>query len=83
MQTENHQNLYMEIAIIGYGKMGKEIAEIAEERGHEVSVIIDSSDDWMEKIDELRSCDIAIDFSTPDAELSNFFTFLTLKKQKI
>ena len=62
MQTENHQNLYMEIAIIGYGKMGKEIAEIAEERGHEVSVIIDSSDDWMEKIDELRSCDIAIDF---------------------
>ena len=53
--------------------MGKEIAEIAEERGHEVSVIIDSSDDWMEKIDELRSCDIAIDFSTPDAVVDNIF----------
>ena len=73
MQTENHQNLYMDIAIIGYGNMGKEIAEIAEERGHEVSVIIDSSDDWMEKIDELRSCDIAIDFSTPDAVVDNIF----------
>ena len=63
----------MEIAIIGYGKMGKEIAEIAEERGHEVSVIIDSSDDWMENIDELRNCDIAIDFSTPDAVVDNIF----------
>lgn len=72
-KLKNRQNTYMEIAIIGYGKMGKEIAEIAEERGHDVSVIIDSSDDWMEKIDELRDCDIAIDFSTPDAVVDNIF----------
>ena len=68
----------MEIAIIGYGKMGKEIAEIAEERGHEVSVIIDSSDDWMENIDELRNCDIAIDFSTPDAVVDNIFKWFNI-----
>jgi 4-hydroxy-tetrahydrodipicolinate reductase len=63
----------MEIAILGYGRMGKEIAEIAEERGHEVSVVIDSSDDWMENIDKIRDCDVAIDFSTPDVVVDNIF----------
>jgi 4-hydroxy-tetrahydrodipicolinate reductase len=53
--------------------MGKEIAEIAEERGHEVSVVIDSSDDWMENIDKIRDCDVAIDFSTPDVVVDNIF----------
>ena len=61
----------MEIALLGYGKMGKEIAAVAEERGHEISVTIDSEADWMEKIDDLRHCDVAIDFSTPDTAVDN------------
>ena len=61
----------MEIALLGYGKMGKEIASVAEERGHEISATIDSEADWMEKIDDLRRCDVAIDFSTPDTAVDN------------
>ncbi|MBR0073160.1 MAG: 4-hydroxy-tetrahydrodipicolinate reductase [Bacteroidales bacterium] len=61
----------MEIALLGYGKMGKEIAAVAEKRGHEISATIDSEADWMEKIDDLRHCDVAIDFSTPDTAVDN------------
>ena len=61
----------MEIALLGYGKMGKEIASVAEDRGHEITVTIDSEADWMEKIDDLRRCDVAIDFSTPDTAVDN------------
>lgn len=57
--------------MLGYGRMGKEIASVAEERGHEITTTIDSADDWMEKIDELRQCDVAIDFSTPDTAVDN------------
>ena len=67
----NHYKTFMEIALLGYGKMGKEIAAVAEERGHEISVTIDSEADWMEKIDDLRHCDVAIDFSTPDTAVDN------------
>ena len=31
----------MKIAIIGYGKMGKEIEKVAKKRGHEIVSIID------------------------------------------
>ena len=37
--TENRQN--MKVAIIGYGKMGREIEKILNQRGHEVGLIID------------------------------------------
>ncbi len=68
----------MEIALLGYGRMGHEVAAVASERGHEIAVIIDSSDDWMEKIDEVRHCDIAIDFSTPDRVVDNIFKCFNL-----
>ena len=32
----------MNIALIGYGKMGKTIERIAQERGHNIALIIDS-----------------------------------------
>ena len=51
--------------------MGKEIAAVAEERGHEISVTIDSEADWMEKIDDLRHCDVAIDFSQEEWDYLN------------
>lgn len=57
--------------MIGYGKMGKEIASVATERGHEITATIDSEADWMEKIDNLRQCDVAIEFSTPDTAVDN------------
>lgn len=61
----------MQIALLGYGKMGKEIESVAKERDHDVAAIIDSEDDWMEKISILRDCDVAIDFSTPGTAVDN------------
>ncbi|MDB3905317.1 4-hydroxy-tetrahydrodipicolinate reductase [Crocinitomicaceae bacterium] len=53
----------MKIAIIGYGKMGKEIEAIALERGHTISNIFSSNSPFNQqsKID----ADVAIEFSTP------------------
>ena len=34
----------MKIALLGYGKMGKEIEKISLERGHSISIIVDKDD---------------------------------------
>ena len=57
----------MKIALLGYGKMGKEIEKISIERGHTISVIIDKEDDVKSLIDS----DVAINFSTPSSAVSN------------
>ena len=57
----------MKIALLGYGKMGKEIEKISIERGHSISVIIDKEDDVKSLIDS----DVAINFSTPSSAVSN------------
>lgn len=61
----------MKIAILGYGKMGRIIEQLAIERGHEIAlkVNIDNLDDLT--IANLRKADVAIDFSTPDTVLGN------------
>lgn len=61
----------MNIALLGYGKMGKAIEEIAMERGHIITATIDSQKDWIEKKERLLKADVAIDFSTPDSIISN------------
>ena len=58
----------MKIALIGYGKMGKMIEEIALERKHTISSIIDS-DNW--DINQLSDIDVAVDFSVPKAAAIN------------
>ena len=50
----------MKIALIGYGKMGHMIEEIALERGHEVVARIDVGD-----VFDLKDADVAIEFTTP------------------
>ena len=50
----------MKIAIIGYGKMGHMIEEVALERGHKVVARIDAGDAF-----ELNGADVAIEFTTP------------------
>ena len=57
----------MKIAIIGYGKMGKTIEQIALQKGHTI-VLKTSGKSSLEKIIE---ADVAIDFSTPKAAASN------------
>ena len=51
--------------------MGKAIEAVAEQRGHEIGVAIDDEDDWMNKLDDLRDCDIAVEFSTPATVVGN------------
>lgn len=61
----------MKIALLGYGKMGRAIETVATQRGHTIAVTIDDEDDWMNRLDDLRDCDIAVDFSTPATVVGN------------
>ena len=64
----------MKIALIGYGKMGKEIEKIAVSRGHEVTLIIDITNPGDLTVENLRQCDVAIEFTIPSSAVSNYFT---------
>lgn len=57
----------MKIALLGYGKMGKVIEQIALERGHEIVLRKGGNDSF----DGLENADIAIDFSIPTAAIAN------------
>ncbi len=63
----------MKIALLGYGKMGKEIEKIALERGHEIILRIDVESDWTKAKSLLASADVAIEFSTPKSTIQNIF----------
>ncbi|MBW3468555.1 4-hydroxy-tetrahydrodipicolinate reductase [Arthrospiribacter ruber] len=61
----------MNILLLGYGKMGKIIGEIAESRGHHISgkINIDNRGD-LDTLDSSK-IDVAIEFSQPDAAFEN------------
>lgn len=62
----------MKIALIGYGKMGKTIEQIAISRGHEVvcRIDIDNQEDF--NSEEFKSADVAIEFTAPKVAVSNY-----------
>jgi len=64
----------MNIALIGYGKMGKEIESIARERGHEIALIIDKNNQAELTPENLKGIDVAIEFSNPDSAFQNYQT---------
>lgn len=59
----------MKLALIGYGKMGKEIEAIAISRGHEVVFKISSS--LTAETSMIQQADVAIEFSRPEAAADN------------
>ncbi len=64
----------MKIALIGYGAMGKLIHALAENKNHEIAVVIDESDSNLsaeELAEKLKGADAAIDFSVADAVRRN------------
>lgn len=61
----------MKIAIIGHGKMGHIIEEIARSRGHEIVKIIDEDNLHELASKEFRSADVAIEFTRPEAAVDN------------
>ena len=62
----------MNIAIIGYGKMGKEIEKIVQERGHTISVRIDKDDKSLFDDDRFKNSDVAIEFTQPEFAVNNY-----------
>ena len=61
----------MKVAIIGYGKMGREIERVLLERGHEVALVIDMDNAGDLNVGKMRGVDVAIEFTTPDTALGN------------
>ena len=61
----------MKIALIGYGKMGKAIEEIALQKGHEIvlKINIDNVEDLTTK--KLQKADVAIEFTGPESAADN------------
>ena len=53
----------MKIALIGYGKMGKEIEKVALSRGHEIVSIIDINNQDDFESQAFKSADVAIEFT--------------------
>jgi 4-hydroxy-tetrahydrodipicolinate reductase len=62
----------MNIALIGYGKMGHEIEKVAREQGDQIVEIFDI--DRLADPASLRKADVCIEFSTPDAAVRNIET---------
>lgn len=56
----------MKIALLGYGRMGKEIEQIALKRGHEIVIKTSAQEGY-----DIQLADIAIDFSIPTAAAAN------------
>jgi 4-hydroxy-tetrahydrodipicolinate reductase len=61
----------MNIALIGYGKMGHMIEEVALQRGHQIvlKIHIDNTDEFTQQ--NMHSADVAIEFTAPDSAFQN------------
>jgi 4-hydroxy-tetrahydrodipicolinate reductase len=63
----------MKIALLGYGKMGKEIEQIALQRNHTIVLKMDKDNIGGLTKEQLKQADVAIEFSTPDTVISNIY----------
>jgi 4-hydroxy-tetrahydrodipicolinate reductase len=61
----------MNIALLGYGKMGKEIEAIALQKGHTIVLKVDETNATTFTLGDLKKADVAIEFSTPHTVISN------------
>jgi 4-hydroxy-tetrahydrodipicolinate reductase len=64
----------LKIALIGYGKMGKAIEEIALQNGHEIVLKITSANRLDFTKENLQQCDVAIEFTNPESAVENLRT---------
>ena len=65
----------MKIALLGYGRMGKTIASYAQQRNHKIVYILDKE----QEEGSLSEADVAINFSVPEAAVSNIKAALEQK----
>lgn len=69
------------LAIVGYGKMGKEVESLAKEKGFEITDIFDI-DNPLNANGNYRF-DVAIDFTSPDVVIENIHKYAKLKKNAV
>lgn len=62
----------MKIALIGYGKMGRMIEQIAKDRGHEIVCVIDVDNQQDFDSEAFKSANVAIEFTNPTAAYGNY-----------
>jgi 4-hydroxy-tetrahydrodipicolinate reductase len=68
----------MRIALIGFGKMGREIDAVARERGETIACVFDSKTPL--RPEALEDVDMCIEFSTPSAVVGNIHTAIQAKR---
>ncbi len=77
----------MKLALVGYGKMGKEVERVARLRGHAISAIIDQSATGATHkeitADAIKDADVVIDFTTPAAAAENIRRVGAAKKNMV
>jgi 4-hydroxy-tetrahydrodipicolinate reductase len=61
----------MKCAIIGHGKMGREIERILAERGHSVEFVIDEANAEELTMENIARVDVCFEFTTPDTAAAN------------
>lgn len=66
----------MNVALIGYGKMGHEIEKVLISRGHTIGLIIDVNNPQDLNKEKLKGIDVAIEFSTPTTAADNIIKCL-------
>jgi 4-hydroxy-tetrahydrodipicolinate reductase len=73
--TSNDQ-FFMKIALVGYGKMGKAIEQMAIERGHEIVLKIDRNN--TELFSDIQNTDVVIEMTGPESAPANILTCLEM-----
>lgn len=69
----------MNIALVGYGKMGREIEQIALQRGHTIVHKIDVDTKHLLAAETLQQADVAIEFTSPHSAVENIRACITAK----
>lgn len=68
----------MKIVLVGYGKMGKAIEEIALRRGHEIVLTIDQPNLHELTAENMAEADVAIEFTGPHSAFENIMRCIAL-----
>lgn len=69
----------MKIGLVGYGKMGKEIEQIAIQRNHTIELIVDLENRNLVTSIDLEKCDVIIEFTSPHSVIENIHWVLNSK----
>jgi 4-hydroxy-tetrahydrodipicolinate reductase len=69
----------MNIALIGYGRMGHEIEETAVSRGHTIMLVIDIDNTGDINKEKMKNIDVVIEFSSPHSAFENISKCLDMK----